>query len=121
MEWTSYAGSFYGTPLGPLQEALGRGKDVVLLLDGRGARTVKRRFRNAKTVFLLPPSLTDLKKRLAKRRTERKGALVRRLRIAEKEVAGAHRYDAVILNDDFDEALGALKRFVAGKTERRHP
>jgi len=112
LEWTEYAHSFYGTPLGPIQQFLKEGKDVILLLDVRGAREVKKRFRDAVTIFLLPPTFGDLKKRLAGRRTEKKSELVKRLRIAEEEVTQADWYDYVVVNDDLNRALRTLKQIV---------
>ena len=112
LEWTEYAHAFYGTPLAPLKEAFRKGKDIVLLLDGRGAHALKRHFKRAKTIFLLPPTLEDLKRRLAGRRTEKKSELLKRFRIAEKEIAQANRYDEIVVNDDFNRALRTLKRIV---------
>ena len=112
LEWTEYARSFYGTPLKPLKELLVRGKDVILLLDVRGAREVKKRFKDAITIFLLPPTLSDLRKRLAGRRTEGKSELTKRLRIAEKEMTQVGSYDYVVINDDLNRALRALQGIV---------
>ena len=112
LEWTEYAHSFYGTPLKPLKRSLASGKDVILLLDGRGAREVKKRFKEAVTIFLLPPTLKDLEKRLAGRRTERKSQVTKRLRIAEEEITQAGWYDYVVVNDDLNRALRALKGIV---------
>lgn len=112
LEWTRYAHSFYGTPLKSLRKFLAKGKNVVLLLDRQGAREVKRHFKEATTIFLLPPSVGDLKKRLAKRKTEQKSELTRRLRIAEKEMAHVGWYDYVVVNDDLNRALRALQQII---------
>lgn len=112
LEWTTYARAFYGTPLAPLKAALQKGKDVILLLDGRGAREVKKRFKSAKTIFLLPPTLADLEKRLVGRRTEKRSVVGRRLRLAKQEIAHADEYDYVVVNDDLNRALRTLKAIV---------
>ena len=112
LEWTEYNHSFYGTPLQPLREFLKKGKSVILLLDGPGARKVKRRFKEATTIFLLPPSFGDLKKRLAGRRTEKKSDLAKRLRIAEKEMSHIGWYDYIIVNDELHRAVRALRQVV---------
>lgn len=112
LEWTEYARSFYGTPLGPLRESLAEGKDVILLLDIRGAEAVKKRFKDATTIFLLPPSRADLKRRLVGRKTEKKPELLKRLQLAEGEMRVAARYDYVVVNDDLNRALHTLKRIV---------
>ena len=112
LEWTEYAHFFYGTPLKPIQAFLSQGKDVVLLLDVRGARGVRKRFKDAVTIFLLPPTLSDLKKRLARRRTEGRAELTKRLRIAEEEMTQVGWYDYVVVNDDLNQALRALQGIV---------
>ena len=112
LEWTEYAHSFYGTPLGPIKQFLKEGKNVIFLLDVRGAKAVKKRFKNAVTIFLFPPTFGDLKKRLAGRRTEKKSELAKRLRIAQKEVTQANWYDYVVVNDDLNRALRTLKQIV---------
>ena len=118
LEWTEYAHSFYGTPLERLKQILAEGKNVILLLDVRGAFEVKKRFKDAITIFLLPPTLGDLKKRLMRRRTEKKTEIAKRLCLAEQEMAQANWYDQVVVNDDLRRALRALKQIVRGKPSR---
>lgn len=112
LEWTEYAHSFYGTPLKPLQRSLKEGEKIILLLDVRGAHTVKKHFKDATTIFLFPPTLGDLKSRLRGRRTEKGLELAKRLRMAEKEVAQADWYDHVVVNDDLNRALRELRQIV---------
>ena len=112
LEWTKYAHAFYGTPLGPLKRFLAEGKDVMLLLDVQGAREVKKRFKKATTIFLRPPSFEDLKKRLARRRTERGRDIEKRLRLAKQEMAQVDWYDHVVVNDDIRRAVQALKKIL---------
>ncbi len=119
LEWTRYNRSFYGTPLLPLKRALAQGKDVILLLDVRGARVVKRRFKDATTIFLLPPTLEDLKKRLIRRKTEKRSDIVRRLRLAKKEMAQTTWYDHVVVNDRLKQALRALQKIIRRKKRDR--
>ncbi|MBI4436734.1 MAG: guanylate kinase [Candidatus Omnitrophica bacterium] len=112
LEWTKYAHAFYGTPLSPLKRFLADGKDVILLLDVRGAREVKKHFKEATTIFLLPPSFEDLKKRLSRRRTEKGVEIEKRLRLAKREMTQVDWYDYVIVNDDLRQAVRALKRII---------
>lgn len=121
LEWTKYARAFYGTPLTPLWESLEKGKDIILLLDVQGAAAVKKRFKDATTIFLLPPSRADLKKRLVGRKTEKKPELLKRLHIAEEEMAHASRYDYVVINDDLNRALRTLKGIVERDRLRKRP
>ncbi|MFH1857737.1 MAG: guanylate kinase [Candidatus Omnitrophota bacterium] len=114
LEWTRYDHAYYGTPLDPLKQTLRKGKTVLLLLDGRGAREVKRHFKSAKTIFLLPPTMKDLRKRLVARKTERRSALMRRLHLAKMEIAQARRYDFTVVNDDLHQAFCALCQILCG-------
>ena len=116
LEWTNYSRFFYGTPLDSLKRFLAEGKKVVLLLDVRGARAVKQRFRTrTTTIFLLPPTLGDLKKRLARRSTEENAEIQRRLRLAKHEITQARWYDHVVVNDDIRQALRALQQIIRRK------
>ena len=112
LEWTEYAHAFYGTPLDPLERFLAEGKDVMLLLDVRGAQEVKKRFKKATTIFLLPPSFEDLKKRLARRRTEKGRDIEKRLHLAKQEMTQMDWYDHVVVNDDIRRAVQVLKKIV---------
>ena len=119
LEWTAYAHAFYGTPLDPLKCFLTEGKDVMLLLDVQGAREVKKRFKKATTIFLLPPSFEDLKKRLARRRTEKERDIEKRLHLAKQEITQVDWYDHVVVNDALYRAVRALKKIVRkGRSNR---
>lgn len=119
LEWTSFSGAYYGTPLRPLNENLANGKDVLLLLDGRGARAVKKRFKGATTIFLLPPSFETLERRLSGRKSEKPSEIRRRLRIAGREMRQSRWYDYAVVNDDLNRALRRLKQIIQKKHLRR--
>jgi len=114
LEWTTYTHALYGTPIAPLKAMLQEGKDILLLLDVHGARSVKRYFKQATTIFLLPPSFAVLKERLAGRRTEKRRERHKRLQIAQKEMAQAASFDYVIVNDDIRRAHHALQIITKG-------
>jgi len=99
VEWARVHQAWYGTPRAPLERALARGRDVVLSIDVQGARQLRRKLgRRAVLIFLLPPSMAELRKRLRRRRTDSVEAIRRRLVAARREVACARWYDYAVVN-----------------------
>ena len=98
LEYTSYAGNWYGTPLDELEQKLVGDNIVVLIIEVMGARNVKTRYPGSLCVFIVPPSLEALRERLKHRCTETEEEIERRLGIAEKELEELHFYDASIKN-----------------------
>jgi guanylate kinase len=97
----------YGVPKRPLQEALARGRDVIVRVDVQGAETIKRLIPAAISVFLAPPSMTQLEARLRARKQDGAAAVQRRLNAAERELAQAVTFDHVVVNEEgrLDEAV----------------
>jgi len=91
---------YYGTPLKPVREALRQGKNVLLAIDVKGARIVRRKIPGCLMIFVKPPSLVALKNRLAKRGTEKAADLNGRLARARMEIHQAADYDYALINDD---------------------
>lgn len=121
LEWAEYGGNYYGTPLAPVEAALAEGRDVILEIDVQGARQVMERRPDAVGIFILPPSLEELERRLRARNTETEDTIARRLDHAEAEL-DAHRqdenrevryFDYAIVNDDLEQAAEELCRLVA--------
>ena len=114
LEWAEYAGQRYGTPRGPVEEAVAAGRIVVLDIELQGALQVKEHDPAALLVFLVPPSFEELERRLRARGTEAEAVLQRRLARAREELSAAHRFDVVVVNDDLDrcveEVLAAIER-----------
>lgn len=132
LEYAEYNANYYGTPRGFVEEQLGAGRDVLLDLEVQGAGQVTDRVRHGQfaypdalvKIFLMPPSLELLEKRLRRRGTENEETIRRRLGVAEQEMAHWRGYDYVIisghLDDDFEQAKSIL---IAEKcrTDRRSP
>ncbi len=118
MEWTTYNGQSYGTPLKQVTEALAKGRDLLLLLDVSGTLTLKKRFRNVTTIFVLPPSFQELVKRLGRRRTESAREVSRRLKIAAQELSYSKYYDHVVVNDRLSKAVLAIERIIRSARDR---
>lgn len=100
LEWAEVHGHLYGTPRGPVREALAAGQDVILKIDVQGAATVKARVPEALLIFLVPPSLEALFQRLQSRATETADELEIRQRNAAIELAQQDHYDYVVVNED---------------------
>ena len=116
LEWARVHGQYYGTPKQPLMEALARGRDAILSIDVQGARQVRRMLgRNAVLIFLLPPSLDQLQRRLVKRRTEGAATIRKRMTAARREMACAAWYDHCVINDRLDQALHELQAIIRGR------
>ena len=98
LEYTNYAGNWYGTPLDELEQKLVGDNVVVLIIEVQGAHNVKKHFPDSLCVFIVPPSIEALRERLRKRSTESDEEIERRIAIAAKELEELHFYDASIKN-----------------------
>jgi len=113
LEWAKVHDAYYGTPKAPLRRAVARGRSVVLSIDVQGARQIRRALgRRAVLVFVLPPSLRDLRRRLMRRRTESLAAIRRRLAVAQGELRCAAWYDYGVVNDRVTQAVARLEAIV---------
>ncbi|MBQ7938013.1 MAG: guanylate kinase [Oscillospiraceae bacterium] len=116
LEHASFSGNYYGTPKSAVEEKLSQGKDVVLDIEIQGARNVKKLMPEATLIYILPPSIDELKKRLIGRNTEDKESISRRLHTAYTELHEAPElYDYFIVNDMVDEAAMKIKNIIEGK------
>jgi len=108
LEWASFAGNSYGTPREPVEERLKSGVPVLLEIELEGARQVRQSFPEAFQVFLRPPSLQELEDRLRARGTDSEEAIQKRLARAKVELEAEPEFDAVVINDDLEQALEQL-------------
>ena len=116
LEWAKFAGNYYGTPKKSVQEHLDKGLDVILVIEIQGALQIKKKLPQALFVFLLPPSMQELKRRLINRHTESEAKILERFETAYKEINELSKYNYVIINDEVTEA--ALKLEAIIKAER---
>jgi guanylate kinase len=117
-EWASVHGYFYGTPRAPLERTTARGRDVLLDIDVQGARKIKRQYRNAVSIFVLPPSRRELEQRLARRGTDRRETIRKRLENARREMREIMRYDYVVENRELRRAVEGAKAIVGAERLR---
>lgn len=121
LEHTEYCGNYYGTPKQVVTESLENGQNVVLKIEIEGAGNVKKMMPDAVLIFILPPSMQELSRRLHKRGTEDEETIQKRLKQAETEISFAGNYDYVIVNGDLDTAVSDLVAIVKAegfRTER---
>lgn len=104
LEYAKVYDSYYGTPKKHVMDLLDQGKSVLLEIDIQGAMQVKERYSDAIFIYIVPPSLTELSARLRGRATDSEEVIDKRLSLACSELALAHRYDYIVVNDDLDEA-----------------
>lgn len=121
LEWAEVYGNPYGVPKSPVRQALARGQDVVLKIDVQGADNIRRLVPGAVYVFLSPPGMPELERRLTRRRTESPETLKVRLETASKELKEAEKYDYVVVNRTgrMDEAVEEIKSIIS--RERMRP
>jgi guanylate kinase len=115
LEWAEYGGNLYGTSGHELDEALDRGTDVLLEIEVQGARQIRERRADALLVFLLPPSLEELERRLRGRGTDADEVVERRLIIARRELEAVSIFDYVVVNDALEAALTAVLEILAAE------
>ena len=121
LERTKYLGYYYATPRDFIEQQLKRGKHIILCLDLKGALKIKRLYpENSTTVFIMPPSLMELRQRLKKRCNRTKHEEVRkRLELARQEVQAAKDYDYCLVNKNLGQVVNKLKRIILNKIEAK--
>ncbi len=112
LETATFVGHRYGTPLAPIADILKAGIDVILKIETHGAREVRRRIPDARLVFVMPLSLEALESRLMSRGTESAADIAKRVGEAEREIASAHEYDFVVVNDHLCVAVDELRAII---------
>lgn len=111
-------GNLYGTSRKWINEAINSGKDILLEIDGQGARQVREIFPDVVSIFVLPPSLEVLENRLKDRNQDSKEVIVKRMAAAKEEISHVSEYDYVIINDNMDMALRDLVSVVQSERLR---
>lgn len=119
LEHAEVYGNYYGTPRAPVEAALAEGRSIVLDIDVQGAEQVRRSHTEAVSVFILPPSLVTIERRLRGRGLDDDSIVERRVREADEQLAAAGDYDFLVLNDDLDAAHGQLQSILVAELLRR--
>jgi guanylate kinase len=117
VEHAEYAGNLYGTSFDSLDAPLSKGRDLLLEVDVQGALQLRERRPDARFVFLLPPSLDELERRLRGRGTDAPEVVERRLALVRRELEAVHAFDYAVVNEDVERTVKTLRAIVAA--ERR--
>ena len=112
IEWAEYASNFYGTPLDFVEEQLAAGKNVILEIEVQGAFQVKEKLPDATLIFIEPPSMDELERRIIGRGTESEDVIESRMRTARVEMERKMEYDITVMNDDVDSAVARLSECI---------
>lgn len=105
LEYTEYCGNYYGTPKQTVLDMQGQGKDVILKIEVEGGMNIKKIFPDCVMIFVLPPSISELDRRLRKRGTETEETIAARIEKAKTELTYANSYDYLVVNGDLDKAV----------------
>lgn len=116
LEYTNYAGNYYGTPREYIKDKITKGIDVILEIEIEGANNIKKLIPEALFIFIMPPSLKELVKRLKSRGTETNEKIIKRFNAAYKEVNEVTKYNYVVVNDEIDTAVDKIESII--KAER---
>ena len=115
LEWATVFGRSYGTPRGPVEDALAFGRDVAFDIDWQGHRNLRAALpRDVVSVFILPPSLEALEQRLRVRGSDTEAEIARRMAAARAEITHWHEFDHVIVNAAFDDAVASVRAVLHG-------
>ena len=112
LEYARVFDNFYGTAQSSVEENLNKGIDVILEIDWQGAQQIRHQLPNTITIFILPPSTDILRQRLQERGQDNEAIIDRRMQDAAKEMSHYAEYDYLVINDDFNTALNALKSII---------
>ena len=121
IEYAQYVNHYYGTPKDYVEEKLASGKDVILEIEIQGAMKIKEKIPEAVLIFVTPPSVDELRRRLEGRGTETQEVIESRLSRAAEEAEGMEDYDYLLVNDDLEECVNELHRIISSercKTQR---
>lgn len=112
VEWAKVHTNMYGTPWDQLEKAWAEGKCVIMDIDVQGTRTFRDKFPDAKTIFILPPSIDELRRRIAGRDGQLPADMEVRMQNAAKEMAEAHTFDFQVVNDVFEISYAQFQKIV---------
>jgi len=115
LEFAEYCQNYYGTPRSAIEEKRAAGFDVILDVEVKGAMHIKSEMKNAVLIFLMPPSIEELEKRLRSRGTESEEVITRRLEKARKEMKASPDYDYIVVNDNIKQAASQIESIITSE------
>ena len=105
LEYNVYIGNYYGTPKAPVIAAVEKGEDILIEVDVNGAKSIREKMPEAVSIFIMPPSYKELKRRLSGRGTESEDVIEKRMHESLSEIARATEFDYIVVNDNINEAV----------------
>ena len=108
LEYNVYIGNYYGTPKGPVIDAVEKGQDILIEVDVNGAKAIREKMPEAVSIFIMPPSYAELKRRLSGRGTESEEVIEKRMHESLSEIKRADEFDFIVVNDDINKAVDDL-------------
>ncbi|MBO5872721.1 MAG: guanylate kinase [Clostridia bacterium] len=123
LEYNNYIGNYYGTPRKPIDDAIENGEEIIIEVDTNGAANIRKLVDGTISVFIMPPSIEELRRRLSSRATDSDEVIEKRMRSAIEEIACAKDYDYIVVNDDLDTAVDDFIDVIKAdrlKTERKN-
>lgn len=115
LEWAKVYDNYYGTPKKKVMEVLERGEDIILEIDIQGAMQIKKQFPEGVFIFIVPPSLQELEKRIIKRGTDSAEVIKKRLSCVLDELSYVSEYDYIVVNDEVPKAVEKLKAIIVAE------
>lgn len=112
LEFAEYCKNYYGTPKNDVEQKLSDGYNVILEIEVQGAMQIKKSGYDAVFIFIMPPSVAELERRLRKRHTENEKIIQARLQVAKDEIMQANKYDYIVVNDDYIEAAKGIDAII---------
>ena len=119
LEWEEVFGNYYGSSEEQLNEALEKGEDVVLSIDVKGARQVRKKFPESVSIFIMPPAIEELASSLKKRNNDEEGEVSVRLKEAKREMSAADEYDYLVVNEELDKAIEDVQAIIESERKSR--
>lgn len=122
LEYAEFCGNYYGTPMFYVEEQLEQGKNVILEIEVQGALQVKERYKEAILIFLTPPNIIELRRRLENRATETLEKINMRMKRAKEEIRLIDKYDYIAINEIVEEAVFSINNIVESEkmSAKRH-
>ena len=119
LEYATYNGNYYGTPRKTVEKMLDEGTNVLLEIEPQGALKVKSLFEDANLIFVVPPSMAELKKRLTERGRETEEQIIQRMAAAKWEFEQSSKYNYILVNDDLEKCVNEVCDILHDKIEKR--
>lgn len=118
LEYNEFVGNYYGTPKAPVEECIKNGRDMIIEVDVNGAAQIREKAREAISIFIMPPSYEELKRRLTGRGTDAPEVIASRLEAALSEIKRANEYDYIVTNDEIDLAVDNVLHIILSERLR---